>query len=306
MLKPDYPEALNNRAIALRHLGRPQEALQSADASLALRPGHPDALNNRGIILQALARLNEALAAFDEVLARTPSHAEALNRRAMVLQDLARLPEALASIDAALVASPRTAEAHNNRGTILVEMARPAEALSSFDTALALKPAYPHVLFNRANLHHSEHRYEGAIADFETLLRLAPDYPYAAGQLLLARLTAGAWTGLDDLRQRIDRGVRAGAEVVMPFAYQAVSASPGDLLAAAKIYTARRHPALPAVHRRPREHGKIRIGYVSGEFRQQATAFLMAGFYPNSMTGSVSKSSPSITAMMMEAPCAKG
>jgi protein O-GlcNAc transferase len=68
--------------------------------------------------------------------------------------------------------------------------------------------------------------------------------------------------------------------VVQPFIYQALSQSPADLQACSIIHAARRYPAMTALHRPgKRRPGKIRVGYLSGEFREQATAYLTAGLY---------------------------
>jgi predicted O-linked N-acetylglucosamine transferase (SPINDLY family) len=58
-----------------------------------------------------------------------------------------------------------------------------------------------------------------------------------------------------------------------------VSASPADLQSCSRIFAASLFPALESLPAVPRSHDRIRIGYVSGEFREQATAYLMAGLY---------------------------
>ena len=100
------------------------------------------------------------------------------------------------------------------------------------------------------------------------------------GWLFLVRQYAGDWRNFAADVARIDAGVRAGKAVTQPFVYQAISQSPADLRACSEIYVADRYPAREKMARPGlRESGKIRIGYVSGEFRDQATAHLMAGLY---------------------------
>jgi predicted O-linked N-acetylglucosamine transferase (SPINDLY family) len=65
--------------------------------------------------------------------------------------------------------------------------------------------------------------------------------------------------------------------VISPFGYMAIAESDRDLRTCATIYSADHFPPVTinlSGQRRPR--GKIRIGYSSGEFRAQATSFLMA------------------------------
>ena len=64
-----------------------------------------------------------------------------------------------------------------------------------------------------------------------------------------------------------------------PFQYQAVSASPADLQKCSVIFANHLFPAQPLWKKHHRTRSKIRLGYVSGEFRGQATAYLTAGLY---------------------------
>ena len=52
-IRPNFPEALNNRGNALMELGRAADALASYDRALSgFNPDYPDALNNRGNALR--------------------------------------------------------------------------------------------------------------------------------------------------------------------------------------------------------------------------------------------------------------
>jgi protein O-GlcNAc transferase len=74
--------------------------------------------------------------------------------------------------------------------------------------------------------------------------------------------------------------VRAGRKSGEPFGYQGVSDSLQDLRRCAEILAAERFPPSSAMFSDSRyENAKIRIGYLAGEFRQQATAVLMTGLF---------------------------
>src|SRR6185437_4477996 len=79
------------------------------------------------------------------------------------------------------------------------------------------------------------------------------------------------------------KSVRQGRRVVRPVIFQALSSSPEDLQQAAATYGRDRFPArtplVPGIAPRPGPGGKLRIGYVGGEFREHAMALLMAGLY---------------------------
>ena len=280
-LQPGNPGIFYNRGLALWQMGRFAEALDSYDKALAIRPDFAEALNNRGLALSSQKRHAEALASFDRALAINSNLADAWNNRGTALRDLERLDEALASFDRALAISPAIADIWNNRGGALREMKHLPEAVASYDKALALDPDHAEALYNRGNIEWTDNRrLEPASRDIERAAAIDPESDYVRGDLLHLRMHAGDWRDFARQVAAIDAGVRAGRRVIEPFPYQAISQSPADLQACATLYAGHRWPsAAPPWTKRDRRPGKIRVGYVSGEFREQATAYLTVGMY---------------------------
>jgi protein O-GlcNAc transferase len=280
-LKPDLAELLYNHGNALLALKRSEGALASYDRALALKPAYPQALINRGNALLDLQRPEDALASHDRALALKPDYADALNNRGNILLALKRPADALASLDRALGLKPDFAEALNNRGNVLLALKRPADALASLDRALDLKPDFAEAMNNRAHALRDLHRHEDASAAFARLLELAPDYPFAKGALLHTRMLCCNWTGVATIVNAVRDDIRAGRKSGEPFGYQAVSDSLQDLRRCAEIFAAERFPGSPDALRDGTryDNAKIRIGYLAGEFRQQATAVLTTGLF---------------------------
>ena len=161
----------------MRGLLRDNDALASFDAALALRPEYPEAFNNRGNALQALGRHAEALASYERALRERPLYPEALNNRGNALLALERNTEALESYDRALAMQPEYAEAHNNRSTVLLALSRPAEALESATRALDAHAGYPEALGNRGKALQALGRHDEALLSYAEARRLRPDDP---------------------------------------------------------------------------------------------------------------------------------
>jgi predicted O-linked N-acetylglucosamine transferase (SPINDLY family) len=314
-LAPNYPEAWNNRGNALFDLGRHDEALASYDRALALAPALAEAMLGRGNVLVALERFEEAVASYDKALAVRPDNADchagrglalsALKRfdaalasydkalaidpengdawfsRANALQQLRRLPEALASYDKALAIRPGFAEAYCDRGRALQALRRFDDALADFDTALAMKPFFADCLYSYGNALRELNRLEDAIAAFERLLDFAPDHDFLKGMLLYTKMFCGDWDRFEFLADAVKWDVESGQKAAEPFVYQAISSSAEDLQRCAETFAAACYPrASSQVWAGERyDHGKIRIGYVSGEFRYQATSILIAELF---------------------------
>jgi protein O-GlcNAc transferase len=279
-LRPNFADAWLARGNLLRQLGRSEDALHSLGNALGYAPGNVHAHHALGLLLAEMDRAEEALLHFDKVLELKPDHTAVLLDRSRTLRKLGRLGEALQSLDATLAHDGNSAMAWNTRGTILADLKRPAEALAAYNQALALEPGFIDALVNRGLLQWTGwRRYEEAVADLERAVSLAPRHSYARGELLHIKMYGGNWDGFAREKQILDEDVRAGELVVRPFAYQAISDSPADLAGCARTF-ARLFPARPAHAIFPRwQGGKIRVGYLSADFRDHATSYLTAGLY---------------------------
>ena len=310
-IRPDHLEALSNRGTTLHALDRHAEALASFDQALATRPDFTDALYNRGITLHAMKRHAEALASFDQALATRPDFTDALYNRGSTLHTMKRHAEALASYDQALSIKPDFIEALNNRGTVLHALDRYVEALTSYEKALAIKPAFIGALSNRGITLNAMDRHVEALASFDKALAIKPDYKdavfnrgislqflnrhaemlesideafaiesgckYALGVFMHSRAHVCDWRDHERLVQRLHDDVKAGKLCSPPFNFTAISDSPAAQLACAASYVKDCYPASPAPLWRGERYGheRIRIAYLSADFREHAVAYLL-------------------------------
>lgn len=101
-LMPGRPSTLINLAATQLRLGRPLDALASADAALAAEPASADALLHRGTALAELGRAADALATFEHLTTLAPDHALAWSHRGSLLREMNRHHDAAAAFREAL------------------------------------------------------------------------------------------------------------------------------------------------------------------------------------------------------------
>jgi predicted O-linked N-acetylglucosamine transferase (SPINDLY family) len=260
--------------------GDSAQAVELIGRALAINPDDPAAQAQYGLALVAENRIGEALPAFHQALALQPGFLPARLGRGAALRRLGRLPEALADYDAALAADPGNADAWNERGSLLRQLHRMDEALESFSRAIALWPDFADAWNNRGDLQWSDKTdYRAAVADLSRAIVLDPERPWLRGNLLHLKMIGADWNGVETEIALVHEGVRAGKPVVQPFVYQAIAEHPKDSQACSRIWVRENFP-----NRRPapppwRGHDRIRVGYVSSDFREQAVGFLLAGVY---------------------------
>jgi protein O-GlcNAc transferase len=277
---PNQFVALSNRGVALEQLGRLDEALASIDTALAIKPDYAEALYNRGIVLLRMKRFEEALANNDQALAIRPQYAEAFSNRGIAMMELHRLDDALASFDLALAIKADYAPSYN-RGIVLMRLERPGEALTSFDSALAAKPDYAAAYFNRGVALQGVKRYAEAVAVFDRVLAADPDHPHALSALATSALESCDWTLTKNILGRLQRRIGQQRGFIAPFNLLFYSDDPSLQMQCAKNFVRHHVPALlPALPRRQAgRHEKIRIAYLSADFRNHPMSHLVAELF---------------------------
>jgi predicted O-linked N-acetylglucosamine transferase (SPINDLY family) len=276
---PDHVGALNVLAIVYVTLKRHAEAEPHLKAAIRLQPRSDVTLYNYGLVLKALNRPDEALQRFSEALALNPGNAETLNNRGTVLNDIRDYAAALADFDRALALNPRHAAAHFNRSKSLAELTRYDEALAACDAALALQPDMAEAWFGRGFIFAKRRRPADAVSAYLRAQALNPDLPLLKGNLLHQKMLICDWNGIDGLIAAIETDLAAGKLAAEPFGWQGIAASEASLQRCAELANAAQFgKAAP-----PKNIGavapgaKIRVGYLSGEFREQATSLLLVG-----------------------------
>jgi len=280
LLNPGIAEGHNNLGTVLKDQGLLDGALAAFDQAIALRPDYAEAFYNRATVLQQQARWEEALAAYGRAIALRKNYADAINNAGIVLQELGRASEALDLYRQLLERMPAHADACNNLGTALLAEGRADEARAAFERALARKPDFPEAICNLGNARRELGDLTGAIAAYRDALRLRPDDAGAFSQLIYHRAQACAWDGYEADQEKLVDMARRGIRVP-PFYLLSTPASASDQLICARHWATSISPPRKALfHHQPcAERERIRLGYLSGDFHQHATAQLMAELF---------------------------
>jgi len=268
-----------NYGLILKALRRPAEALERFSHALKIDPSVAETWNNRGTVCNDLQRYDDAVGDFDRAIEINPRYAEAYFNKGKSLTLLKRLDEASAALDTALELKPDLAEAWLGRGNVFSERKRYDDALAAYERALALKETLAEAWLGRGNILSRLKRHEEAAEAYTRVLRINPQYPFAKGALLHQRMSSCAWNGIGDLIAEIESDILLGGLSGEPFGWQAVAKSPRSLRRCAELLNAEKYPAKTADIPRPApaDRERIRIGYSSGEFREQATSQLIVG-----------------------------
>ena len=280
-LKPDLENVWLGRGNVFRELKRHGEALAAYDKALALKPDLENAWLGRGNILCELKSYDQAFAAFAKALALKPDLENVWLGRGNVFFELKRYDEAFAAYDKALALKPDLENAWLGRGNVLCELKRYDEAFAAYDRALALKPGLENAWLGLGNVLDNLKRYDEAFAAYDKALALKPDLVGVEGARLQAKMHLCDWNNFDAECMDLISTVRNGYTNTEPFPFLAVPSSSDDQLQCASLWIANRYPPhdTPIWQSHRYDHDRIRIAYLSADFHQHATSYLIAGLF---------------------------
>lgn len=250
-LRDDNPETHNNLGVALREQGDITTALQHFQRALALRAGFPEALEGLGSCLRELGRLEEAVAAYQAALQGNPKLDNAWNNLGVTLKALGRPAEAIGVFQNALALNPQLSDTHNNLGITLKEQGRLELATHHLQQAIALKPGYAEACNNLGLVYEIQGLVEEAVAAYRQVLSINPELKQTHSNILFA------------LNYLPDRGAREIYEEHLRWGQ-----THADPLLSPETVS---HPIAA------RGELRLRVGYVSPDFRQHPVSFFFEG-----------------------------
>jgi predicted O-linked N-acetylglucosamine transferase (SPINDLY family) len=273
------PDARLQEAMRRHQSGDLDGAAQLYSAMLQTQPRNFHALYLLGFLEFQRGDYLGAERLIGQAIAVTAASPDAFYKYGCALQTLNREADAVAAFDRALALKPDYAEAAFNRGTSLLKLGDPATALAAFDAALRLTPQDAEAWFNRGNALQGLKRFAEAGGSYERALGLNPNLAFAPGKLVYCKLQCCDWASLADLEAGIERGIRSGQPAAGPLEYALISSAPEDLLTSARIWVAHQCPPAPSRlwQGGPYDHPRIRIAYLSADFRAHAVAYQIVG-----------------------------
>jgi predicted O-linked N-acetylglucosamine transferase (SPINDLY family) len=276
------------RGNALHALGRYTDAIDVFENILAAQPHFYDARVNRGIAEAALGRNEEALANYQMVISEDPNHAAAHRAIGIVSITLRHHEMAIVHLRRALELNPQDTDACAALGEAYAAENLVIDALQCFrhlknllDQKNASRDTLIHALNRELDQLITLSNYLDAQECCAQLEHLDREIPFVLGRHALVTLYLANWRKFLQQRVALIEAARVPKRVCAPFTLLMVTDDPGLQKHYAEHYMewgfGDATPVSPPRNQTfPR---KIRIGYVSPDFRDHPVGHLVAPLF---------------------------
>ncbi|HEY4030023.1 MAG TPA: tetratricopeptide repeat protein [Caulobacteraceae bacterium] len=249
-IDPRNVDCLHLLGVIAGHAGQTQASLALFEQAVALRPDFAPAHANRGVALMSLGRRDEGIESFNRSVALDPDHFHGWHGLGGALGSMDDFAGAEAAYRKALALAPEAFEARTNLGQALQRQGRLDEAIEAYGVALSQAPNSALIQYNVGVVTQLSGRPAEALTHYRRALALQPDYHTAHSNILLA---------LNYLPE----------------------VDPQALLAEHRAFdgqqTRRFLPAQPSWPNDRDAGRRLRIGYVSGDFRIHPVGSYLVG-----------------------------
>jgi predicted O-linked N-acetylglucosamine transferase (SPINDLY family) len=246
---PDSCYALLNLSVALLERRDFAQAATLLARVLEIDANFPEAAYNLGNALHALGKTRDASSLYRRAIAHNPAHADAYSNLGNVCKELGDAAGAAEAFDKAIELRPDFVAAHNNAAMLMRTLGRIDEAEMRLRRALEIDPHYSVTYNNLGTVLKDAGRIDDGIACYREALRCDPENIVAHSNLTYA-LTFSA----EDPQAPLDECRR------------------WSLQHEARYRAAHRPHAQESDRDRTR---RLRIGYVSPDFRNHCQALFM-------------------------------
>ena len=228
--------------------GKIDEAAVIFDSILSLAPGHIDANYRRGLIDHQRGLHAEAIAKFEKILPEMGEGDQFTFNYGTVLLALGYPKLAAVQFRKSLNVKPANPDAWGNLGIALQHMGEFEAAGGSYIESIRLRPNDVTTIYHLAALYHKCGLTEDAQACFHQAIRIQPDHPTAYSDALLM----GQYSAKDSPEEIFARQQEFASQFEAP------------LKKNWPTHTNDKNP-----------ERRLKIGYVSADFREHAVAFFL-------------------------------
>lgn len=279
-IRADYPEALNNLGDALDAMGEFDQAVVAFQRAIELRPSYASAHNNLGSALTKQKKYVEAIAALRRAASLDPTHALIQFNLGNALRESGDLDEAIIAYGRAIKLNPALGEAYLNLGVAKADQGKLDEAITAYTYAIQCDGRYAKAHYNLANALREDGRVDAAIEAYSRAILHDPSHVDAyinKGNLLKDVARHDESLGCFEAAIALEPENQLAHSNLLYGLYFHPRYDTASISQAVRNWNDRfarpLHESSEPLNNDPNPDRRLRVGYVSPDFREHAESF---------------------------------
>ncbi len=254
------------------------EAVNYFEKSRKLNPESVESLINLAASYSEIGKNFEAEKCLMLALDKRPNNEDILINLAKVLQFQEKYQEVAECFYKLTTIYPLSKKTWQNFGNFLKIVGKYEQSIKCFKKIISIDSGDIEAYLSLINAYKSTRNYEEVISTYQLLKKINPNLPFLEGYLFHYKMMACDWSDYENHVNSIKEGIKNSLPVAEPFGSQAFLLSEDELHKVAKIFCSKNHPLDNVSSQKNRQKNKkIKIAYLSGEWRYQATSILLVG-----------------------------
>jgi len=248
---------------------------------LKIDPNHFQSIFLLGALSISIKNFDRAIQLLNQAILIQPNHVQSHSNLGAVYKELGKTEKAMSYYQKAINIKPDYADAHNNLGVIFNELDEVQKAIACYQKAINIKPDYADAHYNLGNALHKLNKHQETIISYEKAIQINPNYAPAYYNLGNALSVIGEFQkAISCYRKAIDlkkNSALAYNNMLFTFLYLE-TADPKFCLLQAKEFRSSLKPInddLLIKYQFNTKPKKIKIGFVSGDFREHPVGFFL-------------------------------
>ena len=277
--RPQFPEASNNLGLAYSQAGDFENAERVYRETIRMAPAFMDPYNNLGVVFLRQGKREEAAEMLQMALKLAPDYGEAMNNLGVALRESGRPEESLPWFEKASEKSPNKPDIWNNLALAYKDVGKLPQALKAAAKAVDIDPLYAAGHFTLSICRHLDNDLDGALEAGRKAADLAPNHPSALCALGYKLIEVGdVEEGLALLKHSLSifPDPEAYSNVFLAINYLE-RFRPEDVFVMheewGRMQMEIAKPEALEFHRYRDPHRRLRVGYMSPDFRMHSVFF---------------------------------
>ncbi|MDZ4849407.1 MAG: tetratricopeptide repeat protein [Pirellulaceae bacterium] len=290
-LDPAYPRAYFHLGLFQQQSGQLEACIRSFHRAIELQPDEAVAHFRMGVAFDDLRNMEAAIGSYQEAIRLRPSYVEALNNLGNVYKSQGLSEKAIEVYRQALSLNENQPDIHLNLGNVYYSESIFGSAEIEYRKSIALRPDHADVHKLLGDVLHETGRPEEAIESYRTALHVAPQNAAVLLAVINAEQHICHWEKLDDLTSKLltllEKDNFTNKKVMIaPLGIASLPIATAPSLQrrsceawARQCSSATGNDQRPFSGKQRSDRNKIRIGYLSGDYRTHPVGYLVADLF---------------------------